>query len=82
MNWGQIKDHVSHICLAGVVLASWSLAQEMKGLNSFVVIIVITNNFVTEFRKFNENMKRNLQCPELLVSFNKCKIIRLHIQSN
>ena len=40
----------------------------MKGLNPFVVI---SNNFVTEFREFNENIRRNLKCPELLVYFNR-----------
>ena len=25
MNWGQFKDHVSHMCLAGTVIASWFL---------------------------------------------------------
>ena len=35
MNWGQFKDHVSHICLAGAVVASWSLTQQVAGLNPF-----------------------------------------------
>ena len=42
MRWGQLKDPVSHMCLAGDVAASWSLTQEVKGLNPF---IVITNIF-------------------------------------
>ena len=29
MNWTQFKDPVSHICLAGAVVASWSLTQEV-----------------------------------------------------
>ena len=29
MNWAQLKDPVSHMCLAGAVVASWSLTQEV-----------------------------------------------------
>ena len=53
MNWGQFKDPVSHVCLAGPVVASWSLTQEKAGLNSFTVV---TNIFVTEFSEFKENI--------------------------
>ena len=31
MNGAQIKDPVSHKCLAGAVVASWSLTQEVAG---------------------------------------------------
>ena len=48
MKWGQFKDPVSHMCLAGVLVASWSVTQEVAGLSPFTVI---TNIFVTEFRK-------------------------------
>ena len=46
MNCAQFKDPFSHICLAGTGEASWSLKQEVAGLNPFDVM---TNNFVTEF---------------------------------
>ena len=46
MNWAQFKDPVSHMCLAGAVVASWSLTQEVAGLSPFTVM---TNIFVTEF---------------------------------
>ena len=46
MNWAQFKDPVSHMCLAGSVVASWSLRQEMAGLSPFTVM---TNIFVIEF---------------------------------
>ena len=35
MNWAQFKDPVSHMCLAGAVVACWSLTQEMAGLSPF-----------------------------------------------
>ena len=40
MNWAQFKNPVCHMCLAGAVVASWSLTQEMAGSNPI---------FVTEF---------------------------------
>ena len=50
MNWDQFKDPVSHMCLAGAVVASWSLTQEVAGLSPFTVM---TNIFVTEFAEFS-----------------------------
>ena len=37
---------MSHICLAGTVVAYWSLMQEMAGSSPFAVMAII---FVTEF---------------------------------
>ena len=34
MNWGQFKDAVPHLFLAGTVVASWSLTQEVAGSNT------------------------------------------------
>ena len=31
MNWAQFKDHVSHMYLAGAVVAPGSLTQEVAG---------------------------------------------------
>ena len=45
MNQCQFIDLASHICLAGAVVASWSLTQQMEGLNLFTVK---TNINVTE----------------------------------
>ena len=53
MNWAQYKDPVSHMCLAGTVVASWSLTQEMAGSNPFTLI---TNIFVTAFSEFRESI--------------------------
>ena len=35
MNWGQLEGLVSHVCLAGAVVASWSLTQEVTGSSAF-----------------------------------------------
>ena len=43
---------MSDMCLAGVVVASWSLLQEVAGSSPFTV----TNIFVTEFAEFSENI--------------------------
>ena len=53
MNWAQFKDRVSHICLAGTVIASLSLAQEVAGSSPFTAM---TNIFVTEFSELSENI--------------------------
>ena len=41
--------------LAGGVVASWSLTQEVAGSNPFTVM---TNSFVTEFAEFNETFRK------------------------
>ena len=51
MNWDQ--DLVAHMCLAGTVVASRFLTQEVAGLSPFTVM---KNTFVTEFA---ENMFGN-----------------------
>ena len=53
MNWGQFKNAVSHTCLAGTVVAFWSLTKEVTGSKPFTVMTII---FVTEFAEFNENI--------------------------
>ena len=53
MKWAEFKDPVSYMCLAGPVVASWSLTQDVAGLNPFTVM---TNILITEFTEFNENI--------------------------
>ena len=54
MNCSQFKDPVSHMCLAGNVVVSWSLTQKVKGSKPFAVR---TNIFVIEnsVKIFREN---------------------------
>ena len=35
MNWAEFKDLVSHVCLAGAVVASWSLTPEVADSSPF-----------------------------------------------
>ena len=44
------------MCLAGTMIASWSLTQEVARSNPFTVM---TDIFVTEFRKFSETFRQN-----------------------
>ena len=44
MNWAQFKDPVSHMCLAGTVVACWSLTQEVAGSSPFNVINLLSLN--------------------------------------
>ena len=53
MKWRKFKDPVSHMCLAGAVIASWSLTQEMSGSNPFTIM---ENIFGNEFSGFKENI--------------------------
>ena len=54
------------MCLAGVVVASRSLAQEVARLSPFTVI---ANIFVTEFAEFSETFRKNSNIP-----FNKFNV--------
>ena len=56
MNWGQFKDPVCYLCVAGTVVASWPLMQEVVGLNNLFKY----NIFVTEISEFTENIKGKL----------------------
>ena len=38
---GPFKDPVSHICLAGTVIAPWSLTQVVPGSNPFTVMTIL-----------------------------------------
>ena len=46
MNWAQFRDTISHECLAGAVIACWSLTQEVAGWQARVLLMSF---FFTEF---------------------------------
>ena len=73
MNCSQFKDHVSNMCLAGTVVACWSLTYEMTSSSPFTVM---PNIFVTEFAQFSETFRKKSsrsrsQAPQMLV----CKYV-------
>ena len=68
MNWDSFKDPVSHMCLAGAVVASWSLTQEVAGSNTFTIM---KNILVTEFGEFNESFREN-SIMVIVASRGKC----------
>ena len=39
MNWTQFKDSVSHMCLAGTVVASWSPTEEVAGWQVWALLL-------------------------------------------
>ena len=53
VTWARCTDHVSHMCLAGAVVASGSPTQAVVGSSPFTVM---TNIFVTEFAHFSANI--------------------------
>ena len=75
MNWAEIKDHVSQVCLAGAVVPSWSLAHEVAGLNPFSVM---TNIFVTEFAEFSEIFRKNSIAWKTLFEFFLIEFYRIY----
>ena len=52
MNWVQLKESVSDMCLAGIVVAYWSPTHEAAGFSTFTVM---TNIFVTELSELSKN---------------------------
>ena len=44
------------MCLAGTVVPSWSLTQEVTGWQVSSPFTVMTNIIVTEFAEFSENI--------------------------
>ena len=56
MTKGQFKDLVSHMCLAGAVVASWFLTQEVVGSNPFTIMtIFLSLNSLNLVKTFREN---------------------------
>ena len=52
MSWAQFKDPISHVCLAGAVVACQFLTQEVAGSQLRALLMSIF--FVTEFSEFSE----------------------------
>ena len=71
MNWAQFKNPVSQMCLADVMIASWSPTQEVAGSSPFTVMTNISNSVKT-FRKATFSLSYDLltNCP--LLEINKC----------
>ena len=60
MNLDQFKDPVSQMRLAGTVATSWSLTQEVAGLNPFTVMtnIFVALNLANSGKTFRENSNK------------------------
>ena len=56
MNWAQLKDPVYHMCLAGTVVACWSLTQGVPGLHRQEPFYCNDKYFFTEFSELSENI--------------------------
>ena len=67
MNRGQFKDPVSHMYLAGTVVASWSLTQEVAGLQVRALLLYCNDkmtNFYHPLTKFAKVMFSQVSvCP-------------------
>ena len=73
MNWAQFKDLVCHLCLAGTVVASWSLTQEVAGLSPFTVKTnILPLNSVKTLRKNSISSTLHLIIQCTIVRKGKC----------
>ena len=55
MNFAKFKDSVFHMCLAGVVVASWALTQEVAGTNPFNDKYLLSFNLLNLMKAFRKN---------------------------
>ena len=55
MNWAQLKDPVSHMCLAGALVASLSLTQEVAGSSPFNDKDLLSLNSLNSVKTFRKN---------------------------
>ena len=55
MNWGQVKDPVSQVRLAGAVVASWSPKHEVTGSNNLFTVILV-KKFMEKSNKIVNNI--------------------------
>ena len=60
MNWAQFKNPLSHLCLAGVVVASWSLIVQATRSKSF------NDNFSAKTFRKNSDIYFSLKCLVLI----------------
>ena len=65
------------MCLAGAVVESWSLTQEVVGLSPLTV--TLTNIFVTECAQFSGNIWEKLHCQSKFNSSAREKNYALNI---
>ena len=72
MNWAQFKDPVSHMCLTGAVVASWSLTQEVAGLSHFSVMTnILSLNSANSVKPFRKNSDGSTTINMLTLGFKK-----------
>ena len=59
--WIGLQDLVSHMCLAGTVVVSWTLIQEMADLSPFTVMtnILTVRNIVNVMVMFSQACLKN-----------------------
>ena len=71
------------MCLAGAVVAFWSLTQVVAGSSPFTVMITIFVTEFAEFTKFSETIRKNCFVDvELITSGNICVVILFQVSTN
>ena len=56
MNWARFKDPICFLCLAGTVVASWPLKQQMAGSNNlFKIQYFFSLNLANSVKTYKKN---------------------------
>ena len=77
MNRAQFMDPVSHMCLAGPVVASWSLTQEVAGSSPFTVMKnILSLNSANSVKKFRKN-SNEYQLKGIIIGVWRTGIVKL-----
>ena len=64
MNLDQFKDPLSYLCLAGTVVAFWSLTQVAGSNNLLTNIIFLSLNSANLMKTFRNNSIDSLKCHD------------------
>ena len=81
MNWVQFKDPVSHMCIAGAAVASWSLAQLVAGWQVWVLLLYMSGT-VNSKSFVNKDFLQNKWKYELTVHFKHEMIGKLFTETS
>ena len=82
MNWGQIKDPVYRLCLAGTVVASWSVTLEATNSNPFNNEYFSSLNSLKTFWQ-NSTVRRSMHdCHRRKINDERSAFHNVYIYSN
>ena len=85
MNWAQFKDPVSHMCLAGAVVASWSPTKEVAGWQVQTLLLqrqlFLSLNSANSVKTYRENSNDSGNIIVLVKLYSKIFIQIFHLNT-